>query len=114
MEKGQRKFQQRLDRLACNHDALSRGYVIGVRHDGFIVARPRPAASRISGRSVLLLLVVFFLFKGFLFASVGTSTYTQRIAHLRDGNVLEKAGAFVMQADPVSRAVAAQLRPILR
>lgn len=114
MDDSQLKFQARLRPLMRKHDAMSRGYVTRMRPDGLIVVKPRRAQSRISGRSILLFLGAFLVFKGFLLASLGAETYNDRIARLKDGSFVEKAGGFVMQADPVSQAIAQKLWPLLR
>ena len=114
MAQSQVQFDQRLRRLGRKHRAMSRGYTTRMQPDGLIVAKPHRAPSRISGRSVLLFLAAFILFKGFLYANLGPETYNERVNRLQSGTVVEKAGAFVMQADPVSQLVAQKMGPILR
>lgn len=114
MDAGQLEFQKRLSHLGRKQGAVSHGHVTGMRPDGVIVARPRAARPVVSGRAVLLILAVFFVLKGVLLASVGVSVYYQCIAKMRDGTVLEKAGAIVMQPDPLSRLIAAEVRAVLR
>lgn len=114
MNEGQQEFHKRLGRLVRKHEALSRGYVTGMRPDGLIVARPCAARPWISGRAVLLLLVAFFVLKSLLLAGMDMSAYNKCIANMRDGTVLEKAGALVMQPDPLSQMIASEMRRILR
>jgi len=107
-------FYARLERLEQKHEAMSRGYTARVRSDGLIVVSPRRLQSRISGRSVVLFVASVLLFKGFLMAALGFGSYDFRVDQLRAGSGLEKAGAFVMQRDPVSQFIAEKIGPVLR
>ncbi|WP_458878647.1 hypothetical protein [Arenibacterium sp. CAU 1754] len=106
------EFETRLRRLMRKHRAMSNGYTMRMQPDGLIVAKPR-RASRISGRSVLIFLAAFLLFKGFLIANLGAEGYGERISRLESGTFVEKAGAFAMQIDPLSELVSQKLRPLL-
>lgn len=108
------EFDQRLRRLTRKHRAMAGGYVTRMRPDGLIVAQPRRAQARISGRSVILFILAFFLFKGFLIANLGPETYGERVGRLRTGTPVEQAGALVMQADPASAWISEQIGPVLR
>ncbi|WP_293573336.1 hypothetical protein [Phaeobacter sp.] len=108
-------FYARLDRLERKHEAMaSRGYTARVRADGLVVVKPKRIQSRISGRSLILFVAAFFLFKGFLLATLGFGSYDFRVAQLREGTALERAGAFVMERDPVSQFIAEKIGPVLR
>ncbi|MFK7753486.1 MAG: hypothetical protein AB8B51_13145 [Sedimentitalea sp.] len=111
---GHDDFQVRLNGLMRKHRAMSRGYSARLRHDGLIITKPKRKASPISGRSVFLFLLAFIMFKGFVIASTGPITYSERVAQLQAGTVVEQAGAFVMQIEPVSEFVAMKIGPILR
>jgi len=114
MAKTQIQFDQRLQTLARKHQAMSRGYVTRVQPDGLIVARPKRQQRRISGRAVFLFLAAFIGFKAFLVANLGPQTYDDRLARLQAGTMVEKSGAFVMQADPLTMYVSNVIGPILR
>jgi len=107
-------FDERLRRLERKHRAMSRGYTTRMQPDGLIVAKPKRAQVRISGRSMLLFALAFIAFKGFLIANLGELGYEERVDRLSDGTLVEKAGAFVMQIDPLSQFAAEQIGPILR
>ena len=79
-----------------------------------LVVRPRRKAVRISGRAVIMFVLAFIGFKAFLIANLGMLTYEERVTRLQSGTMVERAGAFVMQADPLSIYVALQVGPILR
>ena len=107
-------FEQRLTLLARKHRAMSHGYVTRVQADGLIVARPRRQTSRLPRKAVFLFLSAFFLFKAFIVANLGPLGYEDRLARLEAGTFVEKGGAFVMQADPLTMYLAEQIGPILR
>ncbi|PJE34300.1 hypothetical protein CVM52_23010 [Pseudooceanicola lipolyticus] len=108
------EFANRLSRLIRKHQAMTRGYTTSMRPDGLIVAKPRRAPAPISGRSVLIFLAAFLMFKVVLMASLGSEAYDTRVARLQEGTLVEKAGAFAMQGDPLTRLVAETVAPVLR
>lgn len=108
------EFENRLSRLIRKHQAMTHGYITTMQPDGLIVAKPRRASSPISGRSVLIFLAAFLLFKAVLMASLGHAAYDDRVARLQEGSVVEKVGAFAMQGDPLTSLVADKVEPLLR
>ena len=108
------QFELRLKRLMRKHRAMASGYTTRMRPDGLIVAKPRKTSPRVTARTFWLFLAAFFLFKGFLLAHLGPQTYEDRVGLLKSGTVVEQAGAWVMQADPITEFVAAKIGPYLR
>lgn len=108
------EFETRVRRLLRKHTAMSRGYTTRMREDGLIVAQPRRQVAPISGRSLFIFLMAFVLFKGFLIANLGPTGYDERVGRLEQGNLMEQAGAFAMQADPIASMVAIQIGSVLR
>ncbi|TDK51784.1 hypothetical protein [Antarcticimicrobium luteum] len=106
-------FGRRVDRLAKKHWALSHGAVTVMRPDGLLVTAPARRRRHLTLRILLLCAVGLFVFKALLLATVGSATYEDRVTRLSAGNAAEAAGAWVMQADPLSRGLAAQIRNIL-
>ncbi|ANP37916.1 hypothetical protein JL2886_03030 [Phaeobacter gallaeciensis] len=113
MGKQHQEFQARLRRLEGKHNDMSAGYSARVRSDGLIVVAPRQIRSRITPRAVVFFLCAFFLFKGFLMAALGFASYDARVADLSKGVAVERVGAFLMQAEPVSMLIGEKLRPYL-
>lgn len=107
-------FDKRLKSLDRKHQALARGYTPRVRDDGLIVLKPRRRGFSISPRAVLMAVAGFFLFKAFMVASLGTTTYDARVDRLAIGTPIEQGGAWVMQIDPVTQFVAGQIGPYIR
>ena len=111
---GREDFENRMKRLVAKHTAMSRGYTARLRPDGLIVAEPCRPPSPVRGRSLLVVLLAFLMFKGILIASLGGPSYDARVHELWGGNVAEKAGAVIMFPDPVSRMVSAAIGPFGR
>lgn len=114
MAQSQLLFDQRVHNLDRKHNAMSRGYVTQMRSDGLIVARPQRQQSWLPYKYTILFLATLFAFKGFLIASLGAAGYSERVAKLENGTVVEQVGAWVMQIEPVSSFVATEIGPILR
>jgi hypothetical protein len=95
-------FDKRLKKIVRRHEKMSNGVVRTINSDGLIVAKPRLYRPRFPLKGLLAVLFLGFLFKGFLFAYLGEAAYAERVATLQGGTVLEQAGAWVMQADPVT------------
>ncbi len=108
-------FDKRLKRIVRRHDRIqSAGAVKTVTSDGLIVARPRVYRPRFPLKGLLAIVVMGFLFKGVVYASLGTEAYADRIAALQQGSVMEQAGAWIMQADPATKFIAEGVGSVLR
>ncbi|WP_377193480.1 hypothetical protein [Ruegeria meonggei] len=103
------EFDQRVTRLNKKHAKLSRGYRATMRKDGLVVMKPQRVKSAVPAKVLLMCLFGLFAFKTFLMTSLGTSAYEFRVDSLAQGTTVEKAGAWVMQIDPVSEFLAAQI-----
>jgi hypothetical protein len=106
-------FDKRLKRIVRRHDKMANGVVKTVTSDGLIVARPRLYKPRFPLKGLMVVLMLGFLFKGFLFAFLGEAGYGDRVASLQQGTVLEQAGGWIMQADPATVFVAQGIQTIL-
>lgn len=74
----------------------------------------RPQTRSISVlRPVLLLIVAVILIKGVIHDQVGADTYAARVESLMQGSSVDRVGAFIMQADPLTVLVAAQVGRLL-
>lgn len=99
-------FEKRLRRIVKSHQRMANGVAYRVDQNGLISAQPRIYNPKFPLRGLILLVGAAFLFKGYIFATLGQSTYDTRVAGLADGSLIEQAGAWIMQADPATRAVA--------
>lgn len=106
MSVAQVPFQKRLRRIVREHQRMSNGVSHVMRDDGLIVARPRVYNPKFPLRGLVLLLGAALLFKGYILASLGATLYGERVAQLAEGSIIEKAGAWIMQPDVATSAVA--------
>ncbi len=106
-------FEARLKKIDLKRAKMAYGYKGSVNRDGLIVFRPTRRQRGIPLRAIVMLIVGFFVFKGMVMAHTGAATYGERIAALENGTLVEQAGAFAMQSDPITVGIAQQLRPFL-
>ena len=103
----------RLKKVRRNHTRMARGYDAKVGRDGLIVFRPKRKRRALPVRALLVTIAGFIAFKVLVLMSIGDIAYEERVAALAAGSVAEQAGAFVMQIDPVTQIIAAQLAPLI-
>lgn len=106
-------FQKRVNVLTNKHRAMANGYTASIRYDGLIVVEPKRPRRGIPLRIVLFLALGFVIFKTAMLILMGNEIYTDRVALLSDGTTVESIAAWLMQADPVTKALADILRPLL-
>ncbi|MCZ7676935.1 MAG: hypothetical protein M5U35_15170 [Roseovarius sp.] len=99
--------------LAIAREIGARGGSAGHGEDGVIVLTCERPEKAITVRDFVVLLAAFLVFKGAVIAHLGAEVYNAALLNLQHGAWFEKAGAFIMLADPVSQAVAARLSSIL-
>ena len=68
-----------------------------------------PARKRSVLMPVLFLLICGFLLKGVIYHAVGTQSYDDRVATLMAGKGVEPVGGWLMQPEPVTRLIAAEI-----
>lgn len=107
-------FDARLKRIDRKHAKLANGYSARVSRDGLIIFRPKRRQRGISLRGVVFLIAGFLSFKGLILGHLGGTVYEDRLASLQQGTFVEQAGAYVMQADPVTSYIADKVRPFLK
>jgi hypothetical protein len=76
-------------------------------------ARPAPRQRRLIA-PVLFLILCGFGLKGAIYHTVGAVAYEDRMQRLQAGQSVELVGAWLMQADPVTKFVADQIKAVLR
>ena len=106
-------FDTRLKRGVRKNDRIrmygSRGKI---GKDGLISYVPRRRGPSFPIRSLLLVLAIAFAFKAFLYASMGSGIYQERVDSLSSGTLVEQAGAWLMQVDPATVVLAGFLTPL--
>ncbi|PZX11471.1 hypothetical protein [Celeribacter halophilus] len=110
---GSQQLNKRLTRIEARRRALRRGVIYSVNHDGLIIARPRRRGLRRPIHLVFVALAGIILFKAVLYATLGSSTYVARVEDLAAGTAIERAGAWVMQADQLTIWLALQGKMLL-
>lgn len=108
-------FSDRIRRIDRQHRRMGGAYVELVERDGLLV--PKHARRRRRGgfplRGLVIALIGFVVFKGFLLAQLGSITYESRLEKLRSGAVPEQVAAWVMHADPAASWIARQLGRVI-
>lgn len=107
-------FERRLKLISKKRARLADGYVSKVSKDGLIVFRPKRREGGFPIKGLALLVLGFFVFKGVILAHLGEGTFEARLTQLSQGSTVEQAGAFIMQPDVVSQAIAQQIRPYVK
>ncbi|MFZ5965300.1 hypothetical protein ACOXXX_20340 [Thalassococcus sp. BH17M4-6] len=113
MDDALRKFEERHRAVTKRHRQLARGYVTKLGRNGVIEHRPRRQTPKLSLPMVLMLGSGFLAFKSFLFVSLGAEAYGVRVDTLANGTVVERVGGWLMQADPATQWISANLVPLL-
>lgn len=108
------EFERRMRRINRRHSKLSHGFVTQITDDGLVVAKPRKPRGYAVLRGAYLLLLVMFLFKGFLHSNLGAEAYGAQVESLRGGNTIEQAGALAMTADPVTLWISGAISSLVR
>lgn len=106
-------FEKRLKQITRKHDQLAKGAIKSVTSDGLIVMKPRTYRPKFPLRAMIAVVVLGFMFKGLLLASIGNVAYAERVASLAQGGVMDRAGAWVMQIDPATVLIGDFLAPYL-
>ena len=107
-------FDRRLKRVNRRHNLMrENGVVAKLGKDGLISAYPRRRLPSFPLRGFLILFAAALLYKGFLLAYLGPQTYEGRVASLAEGSVVEQGGAWLLQADPATQAIAGFIKPLI-
>ncbi len=110
------RFDQRLAGLGKKNDP-SRRVEKRVREDGLVVHvvksdNKKRALFPIKG--ILIAAGLFVMLKAFLFAELGEAEYLERVDGLKKGGAVQVSAAFLLDADPATRAVATFLKNTLQ
>jgi hypothetical protein len=104
-------LDRRLYKIVRTHNRMRRnGVVHRVGRDGLIRSRPRLVRPRFPLKGALIVVVLLIVFKALLFAQLGAGGYALKVDALRGGSMVEQAGAFIMQEEPVTVAIGGYLK----
>lgn len=113
MDMHQKNFAIRLDRIDRRHRDVSDGYITSVNHDGLIIAVRRRRKVRVPYAGLALVALGIIAIKALAVVQMGEEGYAARIEGLASGSQIERVGAWVMQADPLTQWVATQFKLIV-
>lgn len=86
-----------------------------VTKEGLVVEVVKPRRNKlVPVKSIITAALIFIILKGFVFAQLGEAEYMDRIATLQKGQSVQVFAAFLLDADPATRAMARGLDSILR
>jgi len=103
-------FEIRIRKIQKRHLRLAQGYALKVDKNNLIVQQPRYLNLQFPWRALVVVIMVGLGFKGYLMVALDGPTYASKVDALSQGHPLEQAGAWVMQPDPASDAVARMIR----
>lgn len=107
-------FAARVDDVVRRHGKAQSGYVRLEVRDGVLApVERRRVGFGASLRGIVYALGVLFALKAFLLFSLGTVTYTNRVAALDAGSIVEKMAGWMMQADPATQWIVAQINQLI-
>lgn len=99
-------FDRRLKTIVRQHRRLNHGHVHKVTSTGLIVAKPRIYNPKFPLKGIVMVVGAAFMLKAFIYADLGQTDYTARVAALSGASFVEQAGAWIMQPEPATVFVA--------
>lgn len=114
MSGGHKSFDERVQLLERARSRAPRGRIQVAGPDGLVFAKKRRATPAVSVRGAFYMVFGFILFKSIAMAQFGPGGYDQRVDDLKQGTMIEKVGAVLMQPDRISAGLAVQIAPFLR
>ena len=113
MDKAQTSFYRREQALRRKHIRMSHGYVTKLNRNGVIEQVPdRRIGGTCLGRLARAALILTG-FKVLTLVWLGETAYQSNLETLSQGMLHERAGAWVMQIDPVTRKLSSLVAPHL-
>lgn len=113
VDRNMQDFYGRLGRIDRIHEAGGGFEAEGALGMSYYNTRRKPARRRGFLGPVVLVMLTVIAIKAAVLASIGPERYEERIAALRAGTGAEQAGAWVLQADPLTAVLADRLRAVL-
>ncbi|SMP25292.1 hypothetical protein [Shimia sagamensis] len=102
------------DRLARIYRKQSKTGRVGresvvINRNGYMIVKGAGRRRGIPWAGLFTVVVSFFMIKGILMSQYGPDFYSQDVVRLSGGTSVEKAAAWTMSPDPVSRWISTQL-----
>jgi hypothetical protein len=106
---GFQSFDNRLRRINRRHRKMTRGCEGRLTRDGLVVAVAVETPRRFPWLPLMILALVFVLFKAAVLSSLGVAEYRSRVDLMARGTVVEQAGAWLLSPDAATRVLADQI-----
>ncbi|MCB2127990.1 MAG: hypothetical protein KDE03_02645 [Rhodobacteraceae bacterium] len=114
VDRNMQRFYGRLGRIERIHEAGGGFEAEGTLGMSYYNRLKRPARRRLGlFAPLVMVLVAVVVIKATVHTVIGPDLYQERIAALRDGTAVGAAGAYVLQADPLTVAVSDGLRALI-
>ncbi len=114
VDRNLQNFYGRIGRIQNIHDAGGGFEADGTLGMSFYNARRRRNRRRFGILAPLAVVAAVIVgVKSAVHATIGQEVYDQRVAALAAGDTVEKAGAYVLRADPVTLVIADKIRQLL-
>jgi len=108
-------FEKRSRQIVRAHRSVTRrGGELSLGPDGLLTLRPKRGGTGIPFRGLFLIAALFFGAKAMMLVQDGAQTYGERVQKLTQGTTLEQVGAFVLQVDPLTVALAGYIKPMFK
>lgn len=107
------RFAERVSAIQKKNDPNKR-VVRKVNKDGLVVEVVKPRRKKLFPiKSILTIILILALLKGFVLAQLGNTEYNRRIETLKRGHSLQVFSAFVLESDALTETIARGLRGFL-
>ncbi len=114
VDRNLQNFYGRIGRIQNIHDAGGGFEAEGTLGMSFYNAHRRRPRRRIGVLAPLAVVAATIVgVKSAVHATIGDEVYRDRVAALSAGDNVERAGAYVLQADPVTLAISEKIRQLL-
>ena len=89
-------------------------FVTRIDNNGVVVVKAKRRGFQFPVKGFGLMVLGFFCFKAFMLSANGPEAYSDRLAILKNGTVIEAMGARILSVDPVTQFIADQAGPLFR
>ena len=103
-------FAKRIRQIKRQHAKLSQGFALKVDKNNLIVPRAPVFQLAFPWKGLFVALCVALSFKAYLMATFDAQTYASKLDAMAQGHPVEQVGAWIMQPDPASDAMARMMR----